>query len=57
LFEDINEFDALRDCILTGIREEAAGMGLKIMKVYITDIGTNKNIRMMGSTYLGVEDE
>ncbi len=48
LFEDINDFDALSDCILTGIREEAAGMGLKIMKVYITDIGTNKNIRMMG---------
>lgn len=57
LFEDINEFDALTDVILTGIREEAAGMGLKIMKVYITDIGTNKNIRMMGSTIMGVEDE
>jgi regulator of protease activity HflC (stomatin/prohibitin superfamily) len=48
LFEDINEFVALQDIILVGIREEAAGMGLKIMKVYITDIGTNKNIRMMG---------
>ncbi|KKK85555.1 hypothetical protein LCGC14_2772110 [marine sediment metagenome] len=58
LFKDINNFDALSECILTGIREEAAGMGLKIMKVYITDIGTNKNIRMMGdSLYTGVENE
>ncbi len=44
--EDINE---LKEIILSGIREEAAGMGLKIMKVYITDIGRTKNIRVMGS--------
>ncbi|MCK5609615.1 SPFH domain-containing protein, partial [Candidatus Pacearchaeota archaeon] len=29
----------LREAILAGVREEAAGFGLKIMKVYITDLG------------------
>ena len=57
-FEDLNNFSELREAILAGIREEAAGMGLKIMKVYITDIGRTKNIRLLGgSTYIGVEDE
>jgi regulator of protease activity HflC (stomatin/prohibitin superfamily) len=52
-FQYINEFDDLKDIILAGIREEAAGYGLKIMKVYITDIGTNKNVRMMGDVNYG----
>ncbi len=50
----------LKDTILSGIREEAAGMGLKIMKVYITDIGRTKNIRIMGGEHIvigGTEDE
>ncbi len=40
----------LREAILTGVREEAAGFGLKIMKVYITDLGCVKNLRVLGNT-------
>ncbi len=40
----------LREVILTGVREEAAGFGLKIMKVYITDLGHTKNLRVLGGT-------
>ena len=48
-FEDLTDLSSLRETILAGVREEAAGMGLKIMKVYITDIGRTRNIRVMGS--------
>jgi len=40
--------DSLRNSILTGIREEAAGFGLKIMKIFITDLGCTKNLRVLG---------
>jgi regulator of protease activity HflC (stomatin/prohibitin superfamily) len=40
----------LRNAILTGVREEATGFGLKIMKVYITDLGCAKNLRVLGDT-------
>lgn len=59
-FEDLSDLTDLREMILSGVRDEAAGMGLKIMKVYITDIGRTKNIRMMGGEHpiiTGVEDE
>ena len=59
-FEKVTNLCNLRDVILSGIREEAAGMGLKIMKVYITDIGRTKNIRIMGGEHIvieGTEDE
>lgn len=49
-FEDLTDLSELREIILSGIRDEATGMGLKIMKVYITDIGRTKNIRIMGSS-------
>ena len=42
------EINQLRETMLTKIREEAAGFGLKIMRVYITDIGTVKNLRVLG---------
>ncbi len=50
-FAHITNLTKLRESILTGVREEAADMGLKIMKVYITDIGRTKNIRVMGGEY------
>ena len=40
--------NAIREEVLTRIREEAAGFGLKIMKVYITDLGHAKNLRVLG---------
>ena len=42
--------NAIREEVLVGIREEAAGFGLKIMKVYITDLGHTKNLRVLGET-------
>jgi len=48
--DDLN-IETLRDLIVTKIREEAAGLGLKIMRVYITDIGNCKNLRIMGGGY------
>lgn len=38
----------LREVILKGVREEAAGFGLRIMKVKITDLGCAKNLRVLG---------
>lgn len=56
-FAEVTDFCSLKDSILTGIREEAAGMGMKIMKVIITDIGTNKNLRVIGSGEYGITEE
>ncbi len=59
-FEDLTNLSELREAILSGVRDEAAGMGLKIMKVYITDIGKTKNIRVMGGEHpviVETEDE
>ena len=44
------QIDELRDVILTKVREEAVGFGLKIMRVYITDLGYAKNLRILGET-------
>ena len=57
LFEDLIELSELRETILSGIREEATGMGLKIMKIYITDIGRTRNIRMMGGGPAVIEED
>ena len=56
-FEDLIDLSGLREAVLSGIRDEAAGMGLKIMKVYITDIGRTKNIRVMGSSPSVITEE
>ena len=59
-FADLTNLSELREAILSGVRDEAAGMGLKIMKVYITDIGRTKNIRVMGGEHpviMETEDE
>ncbi|KKN51312.1 hypothetical protein LCGC14_0624200 [marine sediment metagenome] len=55
-FEDLTNLTELREAILSGVRDEAAGMGLKIMKVYITDIGRTKNIRIMGGEHTVIEE-
>jgi len=48
--EELHDIDALSKEVLQGTREEAAGWGLKIMKVMITDIGTSRNLRVIGDT-------
>lgn len=50
-FNDISDYQEICDIIRSGVAEEAAGIGIKIMKVYITDIGRTKNIRMLGEGY------
>ncbi|KKL82127.1 hypothetical protein LCGC14_1987860 [marine sediment metagenome] len=56
-FEDLSDLSELKENILSGIRDEATGMGLKIMKVYITDIGRTKNIRIMGGDRTIIEED
>lgn len=50
----------IREAILKGVREDAAGWGLKIMRMYITDFGTTKNIRILTdqpiTTIMGSEE-
>jgi len=54
-------FEELESDILKGVRGVASGWGLKIMKVYITDLGTVQNIRVIGDTtavpIIGEEDD
>jgi regulator of protease activity HflC (stomatin/prohibitin superfamily) len=57
-FSELGDLIKIREAILAGIKEEARGMGLYIMRIYITDIGTAKNIRILGSSnYIYDEEE
>lgn len=47
---ECNDREALAKEILEGVREAAAGWGLKIIKVYISDLGTTQNIRVISNT-------
>jgi len=49
--QDCMNISALKDEILRGLREEASGWGLKIMKIAITDFGDTKNIRIVGDSF------
>jgi regulator of protease activity HflC (stomatin/prohibitin superfamily) len=44
-----DQLDDLQDEILKALREESQGMGLKIMSVYITDVGATRNFRLLGN--------
>lgn len=37
----------IETAILNGIRKDARGWGIEIMRIYITDLGTAKNIRIL----------
>ncbi len=45
--DELIDTEHLGDEILRKIREEAAGWGLKLQKVYITDLGRTRNIRLL----------
>ena len=47
-YEQLRDRDALKAEIRQGLREEARGWGIKLMKVYLPDIGRVKNIRVLG---------
>jgi regulator of protease activity HflC (stomatin/prohibitin superfamily) len=56
-FDELKDLDELAVIIRTGIAEAASGMGLKIMRVYITDVGSARNIRMLGGGAVILEEE
>lgn len=51
----------IEEIILKGIKEHARGWGIEIMRVYVTDFGTAKNIRILSDQSMniiaGVDDE
>lgn len=47
-FEQLLKLDDLKAKIRHGLREATVGWGIKIMEVFITDLGTVKNIRFIG---------
>lgn len=49
--KECQEVGALKKEILKGIKEAAQGWGLKIEKVYITDLDRTKNIRLLTNKY------
>ena len=53
--KDYNECKSIKDLeaeLLRGVREAAAGFGLKIMQVYITDLCKAKSFRILGETQI-----
>lgn len=44
----------IREAILKGVREDAGGWGLKIMRMYVTDFGTTRNLRVLTNTPIGI---
>ena len=50
VYEELKDRQVLRDEVKKGLREEAAGWGIKLLKVYIPDIGHVRNIRILGDS-------
>ncbi len=49
-YAELADREALKDEIKKGIREEAAGWGIRLMRVYIPDIGRVRNIRVLSDS-------
>lgn len=49
-YDELRDRKGLRDEITRGLREAASGWGIKLQRVYISDIGRVKNIRVLGSS-------
>lgn len=48
--EDCNDcisISDIEDCISKGIKEHARGWGIEVMRVYITDLGSTQNVRLL----------
>lgn len=45
--EELRDVESLRVEILKGLREAARGWGVKIEKIFITDLGKTRNIRLL----------
>ena len=48
--EELSDREALKTEIMKGLRKEAEGWGIRLMRVYIPDIGRVRNIRVMSDT-------
>ena len=51
-YDECKSIKDLEAELLRGVREAAAGFGLKIMQVYITDLCRAKSFRIMGETQI-----
>lgn len=51
-YTNLSDREALKAEIKKGLTKEAAGWGIKLIRVYIPDIGRVKNIRVLGDTGL-----
>lgn len=49
-YEELKDREAIKAEIRKGLREAASGWGIKLMRVYLPDIGKVKNIRVLGDT-------
>ncbi len=49
-YEELKNREAIKAEIRKGLREAASGWGIKLMRVYLPDIGKVKNIRVLGNT-------
>lgn len=43
----------IKEAILEGIRKDAEGWGLKIIRMYVTDFGTTRNLRVLTNVSIG----
>jgi regulator of protease activity HflC (stomatin/prohibitin superfamily) len=48
--EDLSDTEKLRSEIIKGIREAARGWGVKVERVFITDLGKTRNLRLLTNT-------
>jgi len=55
--EECQNVVALKDEILRGLRDASKGWGLKIEKVYITDLGKTRNLRLLFNTLTKLIEE
>lgn len=46
-FNDCRDINDIEDTVLKGVKEHARGWGLDIMRVYVTDLGTARNLRIL----------
>lgn len=48
------DISCIETAILDGVRKDARGWGLEIMRVYLTDLGMAKNIRILADQPVGI---
>ena len=46
-YAELRDRDALKREVMQGLRGEAAGWGIRLLRVYIPDIGTVRNVRVL----------